>query len=151
MEPNAVTSSHPRPPLVEGRSQVDRRERKKETKRNGGSGQRPKGRETKVRIFFCYTLPCFFVNFGGLSLPCHLHCCLLLFVLFFGGFLGFFTTFFPSLIFWGFFYLHEFSGGGCNFNCSWHYFTSSGHVPLGVGCTAPPFRGRVSKGSKLCN
>ena len=40
----------------------------------------------------------FFVNFGGLSLPCHLLCCLLLFIYFFylHGFSGFF--FFVSLI-----------------------------------------------------
>ena len=29
------------------------------------------------------------------------------------------------------FYLHEFSGFFCKFNCSWHFFTSSGHVPPG--------------------
>ena len=28
-------------------------------------------------FFFRYILPCFFVNFWGLSLPCHLLCCLL--------------------------------------------------------------------------
>ena len=51
----------------------------------------------------------------------------------------------------GFFYLHGFSGVFfCKINCSWHFFTSSGPVPLGVGCIAPPFRGRVTKGSKLC-
>ena len=37
------------------------------------------------------------------------------------------------------------------FNCSWRFFSSFGHVPLGVGCTAPPFRDRVSRVSELCN
>ena len=78
----------------------------------------------------------FFVNLGGLSLPCHLLCCLLLFIfccyLFFFFFLHGFSVFFVSLIALG---------------------TSLRLVmsPLGVGCTAPPFRGRVSKGSKLYN
>ena len=34
------------------------------------------------------------------------------------------------------------------FNCSWHFFTSSDRAPLG-GCTGAPFRGLVSRGSKL--
>ena len=90
-----------------------------------------------VILFFCYTLPCFFVNFGGLSLPCHLLCCLLLFVYFFYQFF--------------FFYLHGFSGGVVSLIA---LGTSSLRLvmpPRGVGCTAPPFRGQVSKGSKLYN
>ena len=90
-------------------------------------------------LFFFKYFNLFFVNFGGLSLPCHLLCCLLLFVYFC-------FVFFPSWIFWVFLFAFF-----CKFNYSWHFFTSSGHVPLGVGCTAPPFRGRVSKGSKLYN
>ena len=98
-------------------------------------------------IFFCYPLFfcflvilylvfvfCFFVNFGGLSLPCHLLCCLLLFVF----------LFFSSWIFCCFFFV-------CKFNCSWHFFTSSGHVPLVGWLHSAPFRGQVSKGSKLYN
>ena len=47
------------------------------------------------------------------------------------------------------FYLHGFSGFIFRkFNCSWHFFTSSDRVPLG-GCTGAPFRGLVSRGSKL--
>ena len=69
-------------------------------------------------FFFCYTLPCFLVNLGGLSLPCHLLCCLLLFV-----YLFFLFIFLPSWIFWVYFF--------CKFNCSWHFFTSSDRVPPG--------------------
>ena len=54
----------------------------------------------------------FFVNFWGLSLPCHLLYCSLLFV---------FLFFFFSWIFCFF----------CKFNCPWHF--SSGHVlPWGL-------------------
>ena len=48
------------------------------------------------------------------------------------------------------FYLHGFSGFIFRkFNCSWHFFTSSDRVPLGGGCTGAPFRGLVSRVSKL--
>ena len=102
---------------------------------------------------FCYTLPCFFVNFGGLSLPCPLLCCLLFVCLFFVVVVVVVVCFSSFFFLHGFsvFYLHGFSGFFCKFNCSWHFFTSSGHVPQGLGCTAPPFRGRVSKGCKLYN
>ena len=92
-----------------------------------------------LSFFFCcccYTLPCFLLILGiepALSFALlFIVICLFLFF-FLNGF---------SVVF--FFFV-------CKFNCSWHFFTSSGHVPLGVGCTAPPFRGRVSKGSKLYN
>ena len=91
-------------------------------------------------IFFCYTLPCFFGNFGGLSLPCHLLCCLLLFIYLFYLFIYLF-----------FFYLHGFS---VFFVSLIALGTSSLRrivFLLGVGCTGPPFRGQVSKGSKLYN
>ena len=48
-------------------------------------------------VFFLLYFTLFFVNFRGLSLPCHLLCCLLLFVYFF-------------YLFIYFFYLHGFSG-----------------------------------------
>ena len=60
-------------------------------------------------IFFFVMLTLFFVNFWGLSLPCHLLCCLLLFACFFVVvcFSFFFPSwifcFLPSWIFWGFF------------------------------------------------
>ena len=78
----------------------------------------------------------FFVNFWGLSLPCHSLCCLL-FV-----FLLFVFLFFPSWIFWGFFVSLIALG-----TFSLRLVMS----PLGVGCTAPPLRGQVLKGSKLYN
>ena len=56
-----------------------------------------------VFLFVCFFLlyfALFFVNFGGLSLPCHLLCCLLLFVYFFYLFI-----FLPSWIFWGLFFV----------------------------------------------
>ena len=111
---------------------------------------------TCVDFFFCYPLFfCFFVcffllyfalfffGFGGLGLPCHLLCCLLLFV--------YFILFFFYLIYFYFlflFYLHGFSGFIFRkFNCSWHFFTSSDRVPLG-GARGPRFadwyRGVVS-------
>ena len=107
-------------------------------------------------FFFCYPLffvcffllyfALFFVGFGGLGLPCHLLCCLLLFVYFI-------LFFFFNLIYFYFlflFYLHGFSGFIFRkFNCSWHFFTSSDRVPLGGGCTGAPFRGLVSRVSKL--
>ena len=84
-------------------------------------------------VFLLY-FALFFVNFGGLSLPCHLLCCLLLFV---------YSLFFI-------FYLHGFSGFiFCKFNCSWHFFTSSDRVsPGGLVALGPHFgdwyRGVVS-------
>ena len=70
-------------------------------------------------FFLLYFTLFFFVNFGGLSLPCHLLCCLLLFVFFF-------------LFIHLFFYLHGFSGFiFCKCNCSWNFFTSSDRVPPG--------------------
>ena len=88
-----------------------------------------------IFFFFCYTLPCFFVNFGGLSLPCHLLCCLLLFVYFY---LFIYLLFFlPSWIFWVFF---------CKFNCSWYFFTSSDRVPPGgFVAQGPRFEGRYRR------
>ena len=95
-------------------------------------------------LFVCFFLlyfALFFVGFGGLGLPCHLLCCLLLFVYFFKNLFLFYLFFF---------YLHGFSGFiFCKFNCSWHFFTSSDRVPPGGGCTWAPFRGLVSRGSKL--
>ena len=88
--------------------------------------------------FFCYPLffllyfALFFVGFGGLGLPCHLLCCLLLFV--------YFILFFFNLIYFYFlflFYLHGFSGFIFRkFNCSWHFFTSSDRIPPGGGLVA---------------
>ncbi len=76
-------------------------------------------------LFFLLYFALFFVGFGGLGLPCHLLCCLLLFV--------YFILFFFNLIYFYFlFYLHGFSGFIFRkFNCSWHFFTSSDRVPLG--------------------
>ena len=111
-------------------------------------------------IFFCYPLfllfvcffllylPCFFVGFGGLGLPCHLLCCLLLFVysFFFLNLFLFYLFFFIFI----FFYLHGFSGFiFCKFDCSWHFFTSSDRVsPVGGSAREPRFadwyRGVVS-------
>ena len=68
-------------------------------------------------FFFLLYFTLFLVNFGGLSLPCHLLCCLLLFVCLFSFFFvvvvvvcfsffflqGFSGFFLPSWIFWGFF------------------------------------------------
>ena len=89
-------------------------------------------------FFFSLYFALFFINFGGLSLPCHLLCCLLLFVYFF----------YLSIYF---FYLHGFSGFiFCKFNCSWHFFTSSDCVPPGgLVARGPRFGGLVSRGSKL--
>ena len=63
----------------------------------------------------------------------------------------FYFIFFNLIYFYFLFYLHGFSGFIFRkFNCSWHFFTSSDRVPLGgVGCTGDPFRGLVSRGSKL--
>ena len=96
-------------------------------------------------VFFLLYFALFFVGFGGLSLPCHLLCCLLLFV--------YFILFFFNLIYFYFlflFYLHGFSGFIFRkFNCSWHFFTSSDRVPLGGGVARGPrfadwYRGVVS-------
>ena len=98
-----------------------------------------------VCFFFFVILCLVFVGFGGLGLPCHLLCCLLLFV--------YFILFFFNLIYFYFlflFYLHGFSGFIFRkFNCSWHFFTSSDRVPLGgLGAREPRFadwyRGVVS-------
>ena len=53
-----------------------------------------------VSLFFLLYFALFFVGFGELGLPCHLLCCLLLFVYFFYLF----------IFFLNFFYLHGFSG-----------------------------------------
>ena len=69
-------------------------------------------------------------------------CCCLIFLLVF-----YFVDFL-------FFYLHGFSVVFFFFQSLIALGTSSLCLvmfALGVGCTAPPFRGRVSKGSKLCN
>ena len=76
-------------------------------------------------VFVCFFLlyfALFFVGFGGLGLPCHLLCCLLLFFNFFYFYL-FIYFFFTFMDFLGLFF--------CKFNCSWHFFTSSDHVPPG--------------------
>ena len=139
---------HPKPPLGEGRSQVGRREGKKEAKRNGGMRDRDSFGNWSHFIFiclwlfiffcclicmeffvilffffFCYTLPCFFfffVKFWGIELACHFA---LLFIAIW------------CIFFWGGGYLHGFSvvffAFFCKFNSSWHFFTSSDHVPPG--------------------
>ena len=83
-------------------------------------------------FFYCYTLPCFFVNFGGLSLPCHLLCCLLLFVFIY------LFIFFTFMDFLGVFL--------CKFNCSWHFFTLSDRVPPGgLVAQGPRFEDRYRR------
>ena len=89
---------------------------------------------------FCYTLPCFLLIYGDLA-------CLVIVVCFFCLFFFFFPSwifcFFTFMDFSVFFFVSLIDLG-----------TSSLRLvmsPLGVGCTAPPFRGRVSKGSKLYN
>ena len=99
-----------------------------------------------VCFFFLLYFALFFVGFGGLGLPCHLLCCLLLFV--YSFFIFIFILFFFIFIFI-FFYLHGFSGFIFRkFNCSWHFFTSSDRVPPGLGAREPRFadwyRGVVS-------
>ena len=91
--------------------------------------------------FFCYTLPCFLLVLGDWAYR------VICFVVYCYLFLFFFNLF----LFFIFFYLHGFSGFiFCKFNCSWHFFTSSDRVPPGgVGCTGAPFRGLVSRGSKI--
>ena len=79
-------------------------------------------------FFFLLYFALFFVGFGGLGLPCHLLCCLLLFVYSFFKFI--FILFYFFIFF--FFYLHGFSGFiFCKFDCSWHFFTSSDRVSPG--------------------
>ena len=90
-----------------------------------------------VILFFVILYLVFFVNFGGLSLPCHLLCCLLLFVYFY-----LFIYLFIYL-----FYLHGFSGFiFCKFNCSWHFFTSSDCVPPGGWLHGGPVSGTGIEG-----
>ena len=60
-------------------------------------------------IFFLLDFTLFFVNFGGLSLPCHLLCSLLLFVVVFFLLLFVFIFYFFLHGFSGFFFLHGFS------------------------------------------
>ena len=100
-----------------------------------------------------FTLFYFLLILGGLSLPCHLLCCLLLFFVCLGFFCLFFFSFFPSWIFC-FFIFMDFLGFFFFLVILIALGTSSLRLvmsPLGVGCTSPPFRGRISKGSKLCN
>ena len=86
-----------------------------------------------ILCFFCYTLPCFFVYFGGLSLPCHLLCCLL-----FVYYLFIYLFFFTFMDFLGVF--------PCKFNCSWHFFTSSDRVPPGeLVAQGPRFEDRYER------
>ena len=66
-------------------------------------------------VFLLYFTLFFFVNFFV-----NLLCCSLLFVYFY--LLIYLFIFLPSWIF----------GGGCKFNCSWHFFTSSDRVPPGA-------------------
>ena len=95
-----------------------------------------------ILCFFCYTLPCFLLVLGDWAyrVICFVVYCYLF-------------IFFKNLfLFFIFFYLHGFSGFifFCKFNCSWHFFTSSDRVlPGGLGRTGAPFRGLVSRGSKL--
>ena len=155
---------------------MDRREEKKEAKRNGGCvTEILLVIEIILFLFVCELFINFFLLFnlcGFFCYPlfflfffCLFFFCLLYFALFFVDFgiepalsfallfiviclfiylfiyLFIFNFFFlPSWIFWVFL---------CKFNCSWHFFTSSDRVPPGGGCTAPSFRVRVSKGSKL--
>ena len=99
-----------------------------------------------VCLFFLLYLPCFFVGFGGLGLPCHLLCCLLLFVysfflnLFLFYLFFFIFIFFTFMDFLGLFFVSLTALG-----------TSSLRLivfPWGGG-TGAPFRGLVSRGSKL--
>ena len=95
-------------------------------------------------FFFCYTLPCFLLVLGDWAyrVICLLFIVICLFIYFFLKFIFIYFFFLPSWIFWVYFF--------CKFNCSWHFFTSSDRVPPGgVGCTGAPFRGLVSRGSKL--
>ena len=105
--------------------------------------------------FISYTLPCFiFCWFLGLSLPYHLLCYLFFFLFlfvclfFFHGFSAFFL---PSWIICSFFIFLFFLFKKKSLIA---LGTSSLHLvmsPLGLSCTAPPFRSRVSTSSKLCN
>ena len=59
-------------------------------------------------LFFLLYFALFFVGFGGLGLPCHLLCCLLLFVYFFFNlflFFIFFFFFFTFMDFLGLFFV----------------------------------------------
>ena len=101
-----------------------------------------------VCFFFVFLLyfALFFVNFGGLGLPCHLLCCLLLFVYsFFFKFIFilflFYFFFLPSWIFWVYFFVSLTALGTSSLRLI--VFTPG-------GCTGAPFRGLVSRGSKLC-
>ena len=94
--------------------------------------------------FFLLNFASFFVGFGELGLLCHLLCCLLLFVYFL-------FIFYFLIYFFYYFYLHGFSGF-IFFVSLIALGTSSLRLivfPRGVGCTGTPFRGLVSRGSKL--
>ena len=98
-------------------------------------------------VFFCYTC-LVFCWFWGTGLTVSFALLFIVICLFF--FFQFIFIFLFLFIYLFFFYLHGFSGFiFCKFNCSWHFFTSSDRVPLGGGCTGAPFRGLVSRGSKL--
>ena len=99
-----------------------------------------------VCLFFCYTCLVFLLVLGDWAyrVICFVVYCYL-FILFF---LFIFILFIYLFIY--FFYLHGFSGFiFCEFNCSWHSFTSSDRVsPGGGGAREPRFadwyRGVVS-------
>ena len=93
-------------------------------------------------FFFFFVILCLvFCWFWGTGLTVS-------FALLFIGICLFFLKFIFTFHF--FFYLHGFSGFiFYKFNCSWHFFTSSDRVSPWGGCTGAPFRGLVSRGSKL--
>ena len=81
--------------------------------------------------FFCYTLPCFLLILGDWA------CLVICFVVYCYLFILFFF-FFSSWIFCCFFF--------CKFSCSWHFFTSSDHVPPGgLVAQGPRFEDRYRR------
>ena len=106
-----------------------------------------------VVFFFClfvfFVILCLvFCWFWGTGLTVSFALFIVICLFFFFKFIFILFIFFFIFIF---FYFHGFSGFiFCKFDCSWHFFTSSDRVPLGgVGCTGAPFRGLVSRVSKL--
>ena len=97
-------------------------------------------------VFFCYTC-LVFCWFWGTGLTVSFALLFIVVCLFF--FFNLFLFFYFYFSFFSF-YLHGFSGFiFCEFNCSWHFFTSSDRVPLGgLGAREPRFadwyRGVVS-------
>ena len=97
---------------------------------------------------FCYSVSCFLLIWGGACLViCFVvYCCLFLFFC-----CLFFFSFFFFLHGFSVFYLHGFLEGFVSLIALSTSSLRLAMSTLGVGCTAPPFRGRVSKGSKLCH